>query len=472
MGTANFAGNRGYTAPRHAHRGRNLSVSQLAWSLLSPHLLAVVVALLSLLFAASVLRQRRPTGSAAAWLLLIFLVPYLGIPLFLSFGGRKMRRRANRKAPLRASRPSLPRAPSSEANEGSSPVIEWLADGVQAYRTFLEQIAQAQRSIRIQTFLLGNDATGRAMVDALIAGLGRGVSVDLLLDDLLAHGAPQDSLKRLVAAGGRVARFMPLLHVPFRGRANLRNHRKIALFDGERAIVGGMNLGCDYMGAEPELRFRDLSVLVGGAAVGALEAVFRNDWAFATGEEAPADDAAPPAASTPVVPSGPDAADDAIYDALLNALFRAERRFWVATPYFVPDEGLSRALEIAVRRGVDVRVLVPLRSNHRLADLAAAPSLRELQEAGGKVYRFLPGMLHAKAVLVDDTLAIVGSANFDMRSLFLDYEIALFFRGASEVARLGEWFEATLTEARVGAPQSSKPKAQLEQVCRMLSPLI
>lgn len=440
-------------------------VREIFWWLLSPHVVAIVVGALSLLFAASVLRQRRPTGSAAAWLLLIFLVPYLGIPLYLSFGGRKVAQRAHRKALLRASQPLV-------SSSGPPSRVEWLVEGVQAYQVFLEQIQRAQRSIAIQTFLLGNDATGRGVVDALIARLQAGVSVDLLLDDLLAHGAPKDSLSRLLAAGGRVARFMPLLHVPFRGRANLRNHRKIAVFDSERAIVGGMNLGRDYMGPEPELRFRDLSVLIDGPAVESLENVFHADFAFASGQPAPEDVAVPATGDTHVVPSGPDAPEDAIYDALLNALFRAERRFWVATPYFVPDEGLSRALEIAVRRGVDVRVVVPRKSNHGLADLAAAPSLRELQAAGGAVHRYVPGMLHAKAVLVDDSLAVVGSANFDMRSLFLDYEIALFFRGASEVGQLARWFEETMRDTQIGAPRSGRVKAQLEQVCRMLAPLI
>jgi cardiolipin synthase len=220
-------------------------------------------------------------------------------------------------------------------------------------------------------------------------------------------------------------------------------------------------------------RFRDLSVLLGGSQVAALDAIFRADWEFAKGREPPPLAQGQPSTSTiRVVPSGPDCPTDAIYDALLTAIFRAERRFWVATPYFVPDEGLARALEVAARRGVDVRILVPERSNHRLADLAAAPSLRDVAAAGGKVQRFLPGMLHAKAVLVDDALAIVGSANFDMRSLFLDYEIALFFTGAAEVARLADWFEATLESSRSGAPHSGPLRARVEQVCRLVAPLI
>jgi cardiolipin synthase A/B len=455
------------------------------WWLIPHHVLAVLVGVLTFGFAAATLRQRRPTGSAAAWLLLIVMVPYVGIPLYLSLGGRKVKRRALKKVPLSARAESLrlvftqiralgSRGEDSRLEPADSSRVDWLADGVAAYGAFLAEVAAAKHSIRVQTFILGDDLTGRGVLDALIVRLGQGVEVELLLDDLFVFRAPREGLDRFRAAGGLVARFMPLLHVPFRGRANLRNHRKLAVFDGERAIVGGMNLADEYMGpsASPH-RFKDLSVLVQGPSAGALDAIFRADWEFASGRALPASAPdAPLDGRTRVVPSGPDCPTDTIYEALLTAIFRAEQRFWLATPYFVPDDALARALEIAARRGVDVRVLVPRRSNHPLADLAAAPSLRELAAAGGKVFRYLPGMLHAKAVLVDDDLAIVGSANFDMRSLFLDYEIALFFTKPAEVAALAVWFEAGIAQASSGPPLAGPLRAELERAFRLLAPLI
>jgi cardiolipin synthase len=455
------------------------------WWLAPNHLLALLVFGLSFVFAASTLRQRRPTGSAAAWLLLIVLFPYAGIPLYLSFGGRKVRKRALKKAPLpskaeslRLAFTTLPPAPASRrqtaATDSAASSVAWLTDGVSAYQAFLAQIAAAQRNIRVQTFLIGDDATGRGILEALTASAARGVQVELLLDDLLVFRAPRAQIASFRSAGGQVARFMPLLHVPFRGRANLRNHRKLAVFDGVSAIVGGMNLAHEYLGAEHcARRFTDLSVLVHGPCVGALDDIFRADWEFARGRAIPG--LAGPAAfdsRTQVVPSGPDCPTDTIYEALLTAIFRAEYRFWLASPYFVPDEALSRALEIAARRGVDVRVLVPARSNHLLADLAAAPSLRELAAAGGRVYRYSPGVLHAKAVLVDETLAIVGSPNFDMRSLFLDYEVALFFTKHAEIEALSAWFEATLGKASPGPPTAGWLRTEVERACRLLAPLI
>jgi cardiolipin synthase len=450
--------------------------------LLAHHISSLLVGILTLGFAGSVLNQRRPTGSAFAWLLAIFLVPYLGIPLYLMFGGRKFKRRARAKSAL-----APPEAAHESAHEGGSLAldemrawvrsadrVEWLDEGTLAYEAFHREIVGAKRTIRIVTFVVGDDATGCSLLEALAKRAEEGVEVRLLLDDLLRFHAPRRLIARLVAAGGRVERFMPLIHVPLQGRANLRNHRKIAVFDFERAIVGGMNLADEYMGPEPsEGRWRDLSILVSGEAVATLDHVFRADWEFACGEKLSALRTPREAGPIPmsVVPSGPDAPTDPIYDAILTAIFRAEHRLWIATPYFVPDEPLVRALAIAARRGVEVRLIVPARSNHALADLAAAPYLRDLASAGATIWR-LKKMLHAKAMLADRTLAVVGSANFDMRSLFLDYEIALFLTGATEIARLAVWFDETIAGAVHGPPIAGRVRAQVEGVARLLSPLI
>ncbi len=448
-------------------------MSVAAW-LLAHHAVAL---LLALGFAGSVLRQRRPAGSAFAWLLIIFLVPLVGIPLYLSFGARKL--------------PGKPPLDTRGFEALHARSLTWLDDGVLAFRAFLEQIERAKRSIRIITFVLGNDPAGTALLAALAAKAEQGVEVEILIDDLLRREAPRRELKRLERAGGQVARFMPLLHLPFRGVNNLRNHRKIAVFDGERAIVGGMNLADEYLGPEPSpKRWRDLSLLLEGAPAVALDSIFRADWQFARKvalKPAPASlviEAArqgprpqPPSPVAPdiplqLIPSGPDGPSDPLYDALVTALFGARRRFWVATPYFIPDETLQRGLLVAARRGVDVRIVVPDRSNHRLADIAGAPYLRELSGSGVHICRYMPGMLHAKAVLADDSLAITGSANFDMRSLFLNFEIALLLPGAGEVARLAAWFESLFPQTREGMPPASRLRKPFEDVARLFAPLL
>ncbi|HET7545197.1 MAG TPA: phospholipase D-like domain-containing protein [Polyangiaceae bacterium] len=437
--------------------------------LLTHEAVSIATSVLALMLAISLLRQRRPAGNLIAWLLAIVLIPYLGIPLYLVFGGRKLRRRSDRMSvPERGSTHA-----GRESGQTSLQTVRWLDDGVLAYDGFLAEIRGARRSIRIVTFVLANDEVGRPLVEALIERARQGLEVRLLLDDLLRFHAPRRLLRELVSAGARVERFMPLLHVPFRGRSNLRNHRKIAVFDGERAIVGGMNLGREYLGPTPdEARWRDLSLLVAGAAVAELDAVFRADWEFACGERLSAAlrQAEGPIALR-VVPSGPDSENDAIYDADLSAIFRAETRIWIATPYFVPDEVLMRALLIAVRRGVEVRVLTPERSNHPLSDFAAGSCLRDLSAAGAIIQRFHK-MLHGKALLVDDSLCVVGSANFDMRSLFLNYEIALFFSGRAEVERLRQWFMASFGACSLGTPRAGMLRAALDDLARLVAPLL
>jgi len=431
--------------------------------LLTHELISIASNLLVLFLVASLLRQRRAVGNLIAWLLAIVLIPYFGIPLYLIFGGRKLSRRIRSKRRLAASQHEF--APSSLHG------VRWLDDGVLAFDVFLAEIRGAQRSIRIVTFVLADDDAGRPLVEALIERAKQGLEVRLLIDDLLHFHVPRGLLRDLVAAGARVERFMPLLHWPFRGHSNLRNHRKIALFDGERAIVGGMNLGHEYLGPTPDpKRWRDLSLLVEGAAVAELDAVFRADWEFACRELlTPAQPLARGPIEVRVVPSGPDAASDPIYDADLTAIFRAERRIWIATPYFVPDEALLRALMIAVRRGVEVRIVTPEHSNHSLSDFASGSCLRDLAAAGVGIQRFRR-MLHAKTLLVDDSWCVVGSANFDMRSLFLNYEIALFFSGRSEIERLEQWFEATFEHCSVGPPRAGMLRSALDDVARLVAP--
>jgi cardiolipin synthase len=447
--------------------------------LLSHHIVSLVVAALTLVLAGFIVNQPRPTGSALAWLLIILFAPYLGIPLYLVFGGRKFRRRRSSKSPLTLPTEKEP-GPFGLRRLGHATSFtrtDWCTDGVSAYQQFLSEVRRASSSIRIVTFVVGDDETGVTLLDALAERAKAGVEVRLLLDGLLVGRAPRAPLARLRACGGKIAHFMPLLHLPFRGQANLRNHRKIAIFDGERAIVGGMNLADEYMGPLPsEHRWRDLSLLLAGDVVSVLDGIFRADWEFASREVlgsavhgvGPAQRDAIPVR---VVPSGPDAASDPLYDTLLTGVFRAERRFWIATPYFIPDAPLLKALVLAVRRGVDVRIIVPAASNHLLADLCAAPGLRQLRAEGATV-RPLAQMLHAKAMLMDDALAVVGSANFDMRSLFLDYEVAVFFSDPKQVARLAHWFEQTTDLAVTNHADPSWLRSSVEGIVRLLAPLL
>jgi cardiolipin synthase len=221
-------------------------------------------------------------------------------------------------------------------------------------------------------------------------------------------------------------------------------------------------------------RWRDLSARVRGPSVADIATIFRADWAFAAGETVPEPAVVDASASgdvmVQVVGSGPDSESDTIYDAFLSSVFTAQRRLWITTPYFVPDEGLFRGIALAVRRGVDVCIIVPLRSNHLTADLAGAEYLREIQKVGGRVRCYEPGMMHAKLVLVDDEVGILGSANMDMRSFFLDYEIALFISAEREIEAMATWLTGLL-ESCVDLPRPGPLRRWVESVARLLAPL-
>jgi cardiolipin synthase len=464
--------------------------------LLVTHLLSIVGFLMATVLIATVFAQRRAAGTTFAWLLAIVLIPYVGVPLYLVFGGRKLGQRRDAKGQLYPHPPgAAPRgtiagmlcasgAPPSRTGNA----LTLYPTGEQAFAEIIAALETATRAIRVSTLILAGDEVGEAVLDVLVRKAKAGVEVRVLLDALFKRRASHRRLAALAAAGGRFAWFMPVWHLPFRTRlrANLRLHRKIILVDGALAIVGGMNLASEYMGPSPKAeRWRDLSARIVGPAIADLDDVFRADWTFAAHEElaqlattAPVpSSSAPDPGATPtatgaiqVVGSGPDVANDLLYDALLSAVFEARDRLWIATPYFVPDEAIARGLVLAARRGVDVRVVVPAKSNHRTADYAGAGYLRELAHAGGTISCYAPTMMHAKCVLIDDKLAVIGSANFDMRSLFLNYEISMFCTSREEVGAIAEWFK-TLWPACGTLVPAGRWRGVVESIARLVAPL-
>jgi cardiolipin synthase len=448
--------------------------------------------LLALVLLAHLLGQRRSPSSTIAWLLMILLLPYVGVPLYLMFGGRKIRRMAEKKERVYGS-PAGAREERSEGaierilqSHGVPPAcegnrVEVVPHGEETFCHLVRILDEAEQSIYITTYILGRDPVGKAIVERLAKRAREGLEVRLLLDDVGSWRVGRKFLAPLEEAGAKVSFFMPMIHLPFRGRANLRNHRKIVVVDGRWGMVGGMNLAAVYMGptADPN-RWRDLSLFLSGPVIPRLTELFRSDWKFATGEDLKAD--ADPSTAllvgpmgdsrAQVVASGPDVEGDPLYEALVSASFTASNRIWVVTPYFVPDEMLARSLELAARRGVDLRLVVPAHSNHLTADLARGSYLRQVHNAGGHVLLFKPGMVHAKVVLIDDRLAVIGSGNMDMRSLFLNYEVAMFLYSRSPIEATARWIESLTTECTTGLPAPSRASELAENVVRLLSPLL
>ena len=407
--------------------------------------------------------------------------------MYLVFGGRKILLKAARKSVLYS------KGVKNQTTGMSSPVerilisagapektfknnVEILTSGEVTFARLMQMIAQAKQSISITTYVLGNDAVSAQILEALATQARAGVKVKLLIDSLGSMWAPCRRLRNLKGSGAEVAFFMPLIHLPFRGRGNLRNHRKMILIDGVIGLLGGTNLASEYMGPTPDPnRWIDLSIELKGPSISQLEEVFCADWEFTTGRKIslPKEDLSLETSVYPVqiAPSGPDVPSDSLYDAILYSIFQARRRIWIVTPYFVTDDSLTRGLELAVKRGVEVKILVPRRSNHRVADWTGAGYLRQLNAAGAQIC-FAPKMIHAKAFLVDDELGLLGSANFDLRSLFWNYEIGLFLTSPDLIRVLDTWFCEICAPATCGIPHASWIRKLVEGIGRMLSPIL
>lgn len=427
----------------------------------------------------------RRRGGIAVWLVWMIVVPYITLPLYLIFGGRKYRKIIHSKghiafgaAPVdeEYSRGSFDRLLRHYGlpPERAGHQIQMLVDGVEIFALLMDQIKGARVSISIETFVMHSDPVGRAILEALTQRASEGVEVRLLLDGVGSRPLRRKHYAALLEAGGKVGWFIPVLRVPFLGKANTRNHRKIAVFDEQRVIAGGSNLAEEYMGPTPlPDRWKDINFLMEGPCVEDYLAIFRSDWQFATREQLPATFGTWPQVGTcnaQIIPSGPDIPRDCLYDTVLMAISGARERCWIATPYFVPDQTLLDAICLASARGIDVRIIVPMVSNQRLTDLARSVSLRQAIQAEAKVYLHTGGMFHGKSILVDQEFTLVGSMNTDCRSLFINFEVMCRMNDSGMRDAVAGWNEELMADASRTLPLAGRTRLFLERLVRVIAP--
>lgn len=455
-----------------------MSDFHLTFRLFSFHGLVTVFSLGVFLLASRTLRQRRHPSAAIAWFLSLALMPYVALPIYLLVGNRKLTRPqpAHRSLPIPLELPDADQhvarlrtlARSLTLPEPSSfDFFELHRDGSHALASLLSVIENAKVSLDICTFLLGNDVLGRAVVAQLAASAKRGVAVRFMLDGVGQYLGGHPDLQQLKMAGVSVSLFSPPLRFLAPGGVNLRNHRKIAIADGSRLWIGGRNLAAEYFvgdsGGNHSSRAKskawiDLSFELRGLIARQVQDQFHHDWEFAmsgrTAEMAPPIRVSPGhvAPTVQLVPSGPDQSDDTVYSLLISSLFAAQTRIIAVSPYYVPDPSLQMALTLAARRGVVVDLVLPRESNHKMADIARAVSLRELAISGARVW-LVPQMVHAKAIVIDDSFALVGTANLDERSLFLNYELMVGFYEPEVIEQFVQWLLTLRERAELYQPQ-------------------
>jgi cardiolipin synthase len=464
------------------------------------HLLAQVigfsVAVLHLAFIPLVLARRREPAVTLAWLLCLLLLPAVGVVLFWVFGRGQVRRsararqrllverRQNEPAPDLGAMDATSRALARTAWEvGRAPLrhgnrVDVLLNAEATYPAELQAIAQARESLDAAFYVFRADETGRAFRDALVAAARRGVRVRLLLDAFGCAGSGR-FFRPLRHGSGKVARFLPV--TPWQGWSlNLRNHRKILIADGTIGFTGGLNVGDEYLGTRRLGAWRDTHLRIQGPAVHDLAAVFEDDWAFAVGEPRSALGPVPEpfADGSPVqiLPSGPDDRAEAIFRVNLAAIAAAQHSIELTTPYFVPDRPIAEALITAALRGIKVRLLLPGKNNQRLTALASRSYWDELLDVGVEILSYAPGMVHAKTLLVDRRWAAVGSANMDVRSFRLNFEINALLYGPLEARVLGGAFDADVALAERVERQTFARRSfwwrAAEGGARLLSPIL
>ncbi|MDP3225689.1 MAG: phospholipase D-like domain-containing protein, partial [Rubrivivax sp.] len=404
----------------------------------------------------AVLRKRQ-VSAVIGWVGLAWLAPGIGSLLYLVFGINRVQRSAVALG-LRAAWAQDEHPVSTDAASGTPAVlqddsglaglerlcvrltgnpllagnrIDVLQDGDAAYPSMLAAIAGAQRSISLASYIFDNDAAGQAFLRALCSARERGVEVRVLIDGLGLRYSRPDMLHTLRRSGVTATAFSPTRN-PLRSRyANLRNHRKIMVVDGITGFTGGMNIRVGHwLARQPLHPVHCLHFGVQGPVVADLQRTFAVDWAYAFGEQLLGDHWFPALAPCgPVaargVADGPDADIDNLPQVLLGALAVARSRVRIVTPYFLPDETLLAALKVTALRGVAVDIVLPERSNLRVMDWATRPQLPELLASGCRIHLSPPPFDHTKLLLVDDHWSLIGSTNWDARSLRLNFEYNL-----------------------------------------------
>ena len=414
--------------------------------------------------------SRTPQGSVG-WVVFLLSVPIVAVPAYLVLGHHRLKgvEVARRDSARRVAaidgysarrRPEIVRQKDFGPFETAAqlPVLrgnaaDLLIDGTATFDAMFAAIDAAERYVLVQFYILRHDRLGKALRDRLVAARARGVDVYLSYDRVGSFSLKNKFRRELLEAGVRVTDQRRSRGLAARFIVNYRNHRKTLIVDGKRAFTGGLNVGDEYLGRDATLgAWRDTCVSLRGPVVAQLQLIFVEDWHFATGRLIGDDLLWRPGLQPEnmiglIVATGP--ADDFDSGSMLffAAISRAQRRVWIASPYFVPDLDTLTALRHAALRGLDVRILVPEHADHRITWLAAHAYFDEVRAAGVEIWFYAEGFMHQKVILVDDDFAAVGTTNLDNRSLRLNFEAMAVLFDAEFAAKIDEMLRRDFARA-------------------------
>jgi cardiolipin synthase len=455
------------------------------------------------------LLKKRPAATLA-WLWAIVFIPLLGAVAYLMFGTDRLQRRRLKLRNHFSARASRQRIPAGTTDGATARILEVLPpqdrqflqllsrinqlpvssasslrilhNAGEFYPALEQRIRQAVHHVHLEFYIWKGDKTGARFLRLLTAAARRGVKVRLLLDGVGSHAFAEDLLAEFKRAGGHFSWFQSLDPKRLRFFMNLRNHRKLQIIDGTVAFVGGMNIGREQEGLEAALgEWRDVQVEATGSVAAELQEVFVDDWFFATGEKISAPGFFPEYPGSPchpvhIVLGGPDRENEPISKSTVSLLNAATRRLWIATGYFVPDDSMLTALELAASRGVDVRLLISAKTDHPMLVVVGRSYYDHLLAAGVRIYEYTAGIHHAKVALADTQWVMVGSANLDYRSMRLNFELNLLCHAPDHNAQLASILERDFAVSREIDPVAfaRRPfrRRFAEAALRPLSPLL
>ncbi len=454
---------------------------------------------------------------ASAWLFTVYLFPVVGLLLYFIFGIKRRKRKIymqklskdqksleQYQANFSAASLQLMQQQKGQLKQfdGLTQMIyrdscsrltvknklTLLENGENKFPQLFEDIKQAKHSIHMEYYIFRPDQVGSELIQLLIKRAKEGLTVRLIYDDYGSLGLNQNVLKRMRSAGIEAEPFSEISLFAFTDRLNYRNHRKIVILDGQVAYVGGINVGDEYInqgGSDEQTYWRDSHLRIEGQGVSYLQNIFLNDWNFCTGQQLEIAAELPhkfidwPVSDSKmlqVISSGPDSPQPTILFSMLQAIHTARSEILITTPYFIPNPALIKALKIAVLSGVEVKVLVPHRSDSRVVNAAAQSFYYELMQSGVIFYAYTKGFIHAKTMVVDGFLSIMGTANFDERSFELNFEVNVLIYDEDFAQQLSNSFEADVMDAKqltvTSYGQRSAIKIFVEKLARLFSPIL
>lgn len=375
---------------------------------------------------------------------------------------------------------------------GKSPIsfatdTKVLTNGKETFDSILSAIRQAKRHIHLEYYIVRDDRIGKELQALLIEKAKEGVEIRFLYDAVGSWKLPKRYRRRLRQAGVEMVSFFPV-KLPFLNhKINFRNHRKIVVIDGNVGFIGGLNIGDEYLGRKKRTFgfWRDTHLRVEGEAVRSLQLFFLQDWYYMTGESLlmpeylspkPVKSEQKDLGGVQMVASGPDGEWEIIKSLFFSMIVSAKKSIWIASPYFIPDADIISSLRIAALSGIDVRILVPNRPDKRVVFYASRSYFPELLEVGVKIYEYQKGFMHSKLVVIDGELASIGTANMDMRSFHLNFEVNAFLYRTESTMELVRDFETDFLESKQLLQENFRKRSILsrivESTSRLLSPLL